>query len=84
MARCETILSAGDASMEDADTAMKLGAGHPMGPFALADLIGLDTTKAISHSALCMFEYFLGMFFAFVIRADFLCVLIFRESSSVF
>jgi 3-hydroxyacyl-CoA dehydrogenase len=40
------LLAAGDASMEDADTAMKLGAGHPMGPFALADLIGLDTTKA--------------------------------------
>ena len=32
----------GTASVEDIDTAMKLGANHPMGPLALADLIGLD------------------------------------------
>ncbi len=31
----------------DVDTAMKLGAGHPMGPFELADYVGLDTTKFI-------------------------------------
>ncbi len=37
----------GDASMQDIDTAMKLGAGYPMGPFELADYVGLDTTKFI-------------------------------------
>lgn len=37
----------GIASFEDVDTTMKLGANHPMGPFALADLIGLDTCLSI-------------------------------------
>ncbi|XP_055152764.1 hydroxyacyl-coenzyme A dehydrogenase, mitochondrial isoform X1 [Symphalangus syndactylus] len=37
----------GDASKEDIDTAMKLGAGYPMGPFELLDYVGLDTTKFI-------------------------------------
>jgi len=35
------------ASAADIDTGMKLGANWPMGPLALADLVGLDTTKAI-------------------------------------
>ncbi len=37
----------GVASAEDIDTGMKLGANWPMGPLALADLVGIDTTKAI-------------------------------------
>jgi len=41
------ILAEGVASAEDIDTAMKLGANHPMGPLALADLIGLDVCLAI-------------------------------------
>lgn len=36
------ILSEGLATAEDIDEAMKLGANHPLGPLALADLIGLD------------------------------------------
>lgn len=36
------IYQEGLASIEDIDTAMKLGANHPMGPLALGDLIGLD------------------------------------------
>jgi 3-hydroxybutyryl-CoA dehydrogenase len=35
------------ASREDIDTAMKGGCGFPMGPFALLDLVGLDTSLAI-------------------------------------
>jgi 3-hydroxybutyryl-CoA dehydrogenase len=37
----------GIGSVEDLDTAIHLGLNHPMGPFALMDLIGLDTTLAI-------------------------------------
>jgi 3-hydroxybutyryl-CoA dehydrogenase len=37
----------GVASIDDIDTAMKGGCGFPMGPFALLDLVGLDTSVAI-------------------------------------
>jgi 3-hydroxybutyryl-CoA dehydrogenase len=41
------VLHEGIASVEDIDRGMKLGTNHPMGPLALADLIGLDTVLAI-------------------------------------
>jgi 3-hydroxybutyryl-CoA dehydrogenase len=40
-------LMEGVAEAEAIDTVMKLGMNHPMGPLALADLIGLDTCLAI-------------------------------------
>ncbi len=40
-------LQNGVADVDSIDTSMKLGAGHPMGPLALADFIGLDTCVAI-------------------------------------
>lgn len=41
------IYDEGIASVEGIDTAMKLGANHPMGPLALGDLIGLDIVLAV-------------------------------------
>jgi 3-hydroxybutyryl-CoA dehydrogenase len=39
----------GVGSIEDIDSAMKLGCGYPMGPFTLLDFVGLDTTYYITH-----------------------------------
>jgi 3-hydroxybutyryl-CoA dehydrogenase len=46
-------LERGVASIKDLDTAMRLGAGHPMGPLTLADFVGLDTLVRIGD---IMFE----------------------------
>ena len=45
----------GLGSLEDIDKGMKLGCGHPMGPFTLLDFVGLDTTYYIAN---IMFEEF--------------------------
>ena len=55
------VVCTGDASPEDIDTAMKLGAGYPMGPFELSDYVGLDTTKFIldgkeQHTGIIQFK----------------------------
>lgn len=44
------VLEEGIASKEDIDKAMRLGANHPMGPLALADLIGNDTVLSIMNT----------------------------------
>lgn len=44
------MLESGYATAEDIDSGMVRGANHPMGPLALADLIGLDTTMAVAES----------------------------------
>ena len=44
------MLEAGLATREDIDTGVKLGLGYPMGPLALADLIGLDTCLFIADA----------------------------------
>jgi len=49
------VYEGGLATLEDIDTAMKLGCGYPMGPFTLLDLVGLDTTMYVAEG---MFEEF--------------------------
>ena len=44
------MVEAGVATPEDIDTGMVAGCGHPMGPLRLADLVGLDTTRAVAAS----------------------------------
>jgi len=44
------MLESGFATAEDIDRGLVLGAAHPQGPLALADLIGLDTTMAVAES----------------------------------
>ena len=43
------LVDEGTASREDIDAAITLGLGHPMGPLALMDLIGIDTTVFIAE-----------------------------------
>ena len=43
------VLQEGLATAEDIDTGMKLGCNHPIGPLALADMIGLDTMLAVMN-----------------------------------
>jgi 3-hydroxyacyl-CoA dehydrogenase len=47
LAEAMAMVDRNDAEIVDIDTAMKLGAGHPMGPLYLADYIGLDTVLSI-------------------------------------
>ena len=44
------MMESGFASAEEIDIGMVEGCAHPMGPLALADLIGLDTTMAVAES----------------------------------
>jgi 3-hydroxybutyryl-CoA dehydrogenase len=50
------MLESGFASAEDIDAGMVHGCAHPMGPLALADLIGLDTTMAVAESMYSEFK----------------------------
>jgi 3-hydroxybutyryl-CoA dehydrogenase len=49
------LLESGGGTIADIDTAMTLGAGHPMGPLALLDFVGLDTVVRIGE---IMFDQF--------------------------
>jgi 3-hydroxybutyryl-CoA dehydrogenase len=55
------MLESGYATAEDIDAAMKLGCGHPMGPFALADIVGLDVTHQIIKT---LYEEFRDPYYA--------------------
>jgi 3-hydroxybutyryl-CoA dehydrogenase len=50
------MLESGFATAEDIDAGMVEGCAHPMGPLALCDLIGLDTTKAVAESLYAEFK----------------------------
>ncbi|MGH9082159.1 MAG: 3-hydroxybutyryl-CoA dehydrogenase [Acidimicrobiales bacterium] len=50
------MMESGFATAEDIDTGMVKGCAHPMGPLALADLIGLDTTVAVAESLYAEFK----------------------------
>jgi 3-hydroxybutyryl-CoA dehydrogenase len=55
------MLESGFATAEDIDNGMTKGCAHPMGPLALTDLIGLDTTMAVANS---LYEEFKEPLFA--------------------
>jgi len=44
------VLAEGDTTATEIDEGMKLGCNHPMGPLALADLIGLDVLLAVMQT----------------------------------
>ncbi|MEP1123684.1 MAG: 3-hydroxybutyryl-CoA dehydrogenase [Ilumatobacter sp.] len=50
------MMESGFATAEDIDNGMVEGCNHPMGPLALADLIGLDTTAAVAESMYSEFK----------------------------
>jgi hypothetical protein len=50
------MLESGFATAVDIDQGLVLRAAHPQGPLALADLIGLDTTKAVAESLYSEFK----------------------------
>lgn len=50
------MVESGFATQEDVDTGLVKGCNHPMGPLALADLIGLDTTQAVAESLYTEFK----------------------------
>jgi 3-hydroxybutyryl-CoA dehydrogenase len=50
------MVESGFVSADDVDAAMVAGCAHPMGPLALADLIGLDTTAAVAASMYAEFK----------------------------
>lgn len=50
------MMESGFATAEDIDHGMVEGCNHPMGPLALADLIGLDTTQAVAESMYTEFK----------------------------
>jgi 3-hydroxybutyryl-CoA dehydrogenase len=50
------MLESGFASADDIDAGMVEGCSHPMGPLALADMIGLDTIEAVANSMYAEFK----------------------------
>jgi 3-hydroxybutyryl-CoA dehydrogenase len=50
------LYESGFATAEDIDTGMRLGAGHPMGPLTLCDMIGLDTLSLVADSMYAEFH----------------------------
>ena len=50
MLEAARLVERGVATVEDVDVAMRLGAGHPMGPFTLCDSVGIDVLKLISDA----------------------------------
>ena len=50
------MLEAHYATVDDIDNAMKVGCGHPMGPFTLMDVVGLDVTLAIQRTLFAEFR----------------------------